>query len=271
MLKSLKLIMITLLSFFTLLYLLAVTLLYFNQEKIIFPAERLLQEYEFKFDGKFEELYISMSDNIKLNGLLFKAENSKGLIFYLHGNGGALDSWGDIASTYTNLGYDIFILDYRGYGKSEGYIESEDQFFSDVKKSYAELLKRYDEDAVIIMGYSIGTGSAAMLASLNNPKLLILKAPYYSLNNVIDGRVPFMPDFLRKYKFETYKFLENVKCPIYTFHGTKDRVIPYSNSEKLKEAFPDKIDLTTLQGTDHLINGNNKVFTAKLAEILEAD
>ena len=269
MLKSLKFIMIALISFFTVIYLLIVTLLYFNQEKLIFPATKLSKQYEFNYGSTFEELYIPVEEDVKLNGLLFKAENSKGLIFYLHGNGGCLDTWGDIAVTYTDLGYDIFILDYRGYGKSGGNIESENQFFEDVKKSYAELLKRYTEDNVIIMGYSIGTGSAAMLASLNNPKLLILKAPYYNLSNVIDGRVPFMPEFLRKYKFETHKFLENVNCPVYVFHGTKDKIIPYSNSEKLKEEFPDKIELTTLKGTDHLINGNIKAYREKLAEILD--
>ncbi len=250
-------------------YLLLVSYLYFNQEDMIFPGQRLNKDYKFAWPSDYEEINIPVENNVNLNGLLFKAKESKGLIFYLHGNGGNLKTWGGIAQTYTDLGYDIFILDYRGYGKSGGNIESEEEFLEDIRKAYAGLLKTYDESNIILIGYSIGTGAAAMLASENNPEKLILKAPYYSLTEIIDGRMPFMPEFLQKYKFETYKFLEKVKCPVYIFHGTGDRVIPYSNSVKLKEMYPDKIEITTIKGGSHLINGDNRVYREKLVEILE--
>ncbi len=266
--KSLKRILLILGCFFAGLYLLIITVLYFQQESLLFPGAKLSPDYQFTYTDDFEELNIPVDDEININGLLFKAENTKGLVFYLHGNGGCLKTWGDIAQTYTGLGYDIFIPDYRGYGKSEGSIDSETQFFDDMRKAYAELIKRYNEDKVIIIGYSIGTGTAAMLAAENNPKTLILKAPYHSLTEVVDGRVPFMPHFLLKYKFETYKYLPKVNMPIYIFHGTADRIIPYSNSVKLKEELAEKIDFTTLQGEGHQLR-YNQVYLNKLAEILE--
>ncbi|MGK4569129.1 alpha/beta fold hydrolase [Flavobacterium sp. 3HN19-14] len=64
---------------------------------------------------------------------------------------------GNIAEIYTSLGYDCFIPDYRGYGKSGGEIESESQFLSDVDLLYKDMLKRYAEDKIVIIGYSIGT------------------------------------------------------------------------------------------------------------------
>lgn len=267
--KDLRMILFSLGGFLFGVYVLLISYLYFQQDGMIFQASKLSPDYKFEYPGSVEEISIAVSDDVKLNGLLFKANNSKGLIFYLHGNGGCLDSWGDIAPAYTRLGYDIFILDYRGYGKSNGSIESEDQFLDDVKLAYSELLKRYEENKIIIVGYSIGTGSAAMLASINHPKALILKAPYYSLTKVIDSRVPFMPEFLLKYKFETYKYLEKVKVPIYIFHGTADRVISYENSVQLMEHINNRAELTTLQGTEHLIDGDNPVYANKLAAILE--
>jgi len=57
----------------------------------------------------------------------------------LHGNAGTVETWGNIATNYTKLGYDIFILDYRGFGKSEGEITSEDQLFSDISSAYKQL------------------------------------------------------------------------------------------------------------------------------------
>ena len=76
---------------------------------------------------------IKMNDNTLLNGLLFKTDNSKGVIFYLHGNAGSLNSWGEVAKAYTDLNYDVFMIDYRGYGKSEGSISSQGQFFQDMQ------------------------------------------------------------------------------------------------------------------------------------------
>src|SRR5690606_3381365 len=128
--KSLKMILLSLGGFFLVVYMLLVAFLYFEQDSMIFHPSKLKADYEFNYTGAVEEITITASDGIKLNGLLFKSEESKGLVFYLHGNGGCLDSWGDIAPTYTDLGYDIFILDYRGYGKSGGTIETEEQFLN---------------------------------------------------------------------------------------------------------------------------------------------
>ena len=99
-------------------------LVYLMQEKIIFYPTKLAQDHPFEFDSDYEELSIVAEDSVFLNGLLFTVDSSAGLIFYLHGNAGALDSWGEVAEEYTKLNYDIFILDYRGYGKSEGSISS---------------------------------------------------------------------------------------------------------------------------------------------------
>ena len=102
------------------LYIFLCIVLYSFQERLIFFPEKLDKNYQFEFGQKFEEQNIKTTDGKLINGLLFKTHNSKGLIFYLHGNAGSLSSWGEVAKTYTDLNYDIFIFDYRGYGKSEG-------------------------------------------------------------------------------------------------------------------------------------------------------
>jgi len=255
--KKLRFIVLAFCSLFAILYILIVSYLYFNQEDFIFQPSKLGKEYKFQFEEKFEELNIPSFDNVNLNGLLFKAEKSKGLIFYLHGNAGALDSWGRISKTFTNLGYDIFILDYRGFGKSEGQIENEQQFYKDVTFAYKKLLSQYTENRVIIIGYSIGTSAASYLASRNNPKALILQAPYYSFSEMTDSRFPFLPEFVLKYKFETNTFIQQIKAPIYIFHGDKDQVISFSNSVKLQKLLKPLDHFYPLENQDHLnINDN---------------
>ncbi len=118
-------ILIKILSTAFLLVVIIFLLLFFFQEKLIFFPEKLDKNFKFNFPSKFDEINIKTGDNKLLNGLLFKADNPKGLIFYLHGNAGSLNSWGEVAKTYVNLHYDVFILDYRGYGKSEGSISSQ--------------------------------------------------------------------------------------------------------------------------------------------------
>ena len=107
------------------LYILVCGLMFVLQEKLIFFPQKLDKDHQFSFRQPFEEVYIKTEDQKSLHGLLFRADSSKGLIFYLHGNAGSLDAWGEVAETYTRLHHDVFLLDYRGYGKSEGAIESE--------------------------------------------------------------------------------------------------------------------------------------------------
>ncbi len=236
---------------------------------MIFHPTKLAADYKYGFGQNFEEIIIPSFDNNKLNGVLFKTKSPKGLVFYLHGNAGAVDSWGNIADVYNHLGYDIFVLDYRGYGKSEGSIESEEQFYKDITVAYKKLLTRYEERKVVIMGYSIGTGPATYLASKNHPKSLILQAPYFSLTELSDSKVPFVPNFLKKYNFETNVFIAKVKAPIYLFHGNKDLLIPIENSEKLSKLIKPNDHFITLKNEDHLGINQNEDFLSELKIILE--
>lgn len=250
------------------LYIIICIFLYFFQEKIIFYPEKLDKNYQFRFSGKFEEISITTTDNHLLNTVLFSADSSRGLIFYLHGNAGSVATWGEMAGTYTSLGYDVFMLDYRGYGKSEGSISGQEQFFSDIQEAYNEMRKRYKEDSIVILGYSIGTGPAAKLASDNHPRLLILQAPYYSLGDVMRNYYPIIPTFLLKYKFRTNDFLRRCKVPTIIFHSTDDEVIYYGSSLKLKKNLKRGDTLITLEGAGHNGITANKGYLSNLERIL---
>lgn len=250
------------------LYLIICLILYAKQENVIFYPQKLAKDFKFQFEQPFEEIDISSTDGAELNGLLFKAGDPKGVILYLHGNGGALDTWGDVATIYTSLNYDVFILDYPGYGKSEGEISSQEQLFQDIQIVYDKLKERYTEDKIIILGYSIGTGPAAHLASDNNPKLLILQAPYYSLVDMMKQSFTWVPTFILKYKFETNAYLKKVKVPVVIFHGNQDEVIYYGSSLKLKEEFKKGDTLITLEGQGHNGITDNSVYKSEMKRIL---
>ncbi|HMI07611.1 MAG TPA: alpha/beta fold hydrolase, partial [Flavobacterium sp.] len=256
--------------FFGVLYLVFLSYIYFNQADMIFQATKLPNNYKFNYQQKFEEISIPSFDNKKLHGLLFKAENPKGLVFYLHGNAGALDTWGDIATKYTSLGYDVFILDYRGFGKSEGEIENEVQFYKDISAAYKMMGNRYEERQIVIIGYSIGTGPAAFLASENKPAALVLQAPYFSLTELADSRMPLVPDFIKKFSFETHDFIQRIKAPVFIFHGNADQVIPFENSVRLSKLLKPSDRFFKLEGQGHGGMNDNQEYLLKLKVILDS-
>ncbi|MFT3705947.1 MAG: alpha/beta fold hydrolase [Agriterribacter sp.] len=263
-----KIILLRTLKLLVIFYIIICVLLFLFQEKLIFFPKRLPKDHSFKFNQPFEEINIRTKDNTLLNSILFKADSSRGVIFYLHGNAGCLDTWGDVAQTYTDLHFDVFMIDYRGYGKSEGSINGQAQFFEDVQAAYDELKTKYAEDKIIVLGYSIGTGAAAKTASANNPKLLILQAPYYSLTDMMRHTYPIVPTFILKYKFETSDYLKQCKMPVVIFHGDRDEVIYYGSSLKLQKELKKEDRLITLAKQGHNGITENIYYKSELEKIL---
>lgn len=215
-------------------YLMVGSLLYIFQERLIFLPETLPRDYAYELSHPFEELYFNTAENVEINALLIKAENSKGLIYYHHGNAGNLVRWSQIASYFVTLGYDVLIYDYRTYGKSTGNL-SETALYADAELLYEYAKTKYKESEITLYGRSLGTGIATYLGSKYNPSRLILETPYYSLLDVAQSRFPILPvKQLMTYEIPSYQFLKEVNCPIMMIHGTSDRVIPYKSALKLK-------------------------------------
>lgn len=253
------------------LYVVACVLLYFFQEKMLFHPESVSKSVHYSYDSEFTEAFYEVEKGIELNSLLFKSDSLKSerrkLIFFIHGNGGNLATLGGIAPNFTSKGYDCFLYDYRGYGKSGGSITSEEELFSDAQILYDQMKQLYSEEDITIVGYSIGTGIASWLASENAPHQLILEAPYFSMKDIMDRNYPIFPKFLLQYPLESNTYLNQTTCPIFIFHGDKDEAIPFISSQKLKKSIP-KIQLTRLKGLGHTGFSENENYQAKLTEIL---
>ncbi len=225
------------------LYALVCGVLYFSQERLIFHPDKLDEDYVF---SEGEEVELPVGDGISLNCLWMKEPGSKGAILYLHGNRGSNRRCYHQAQTMAGGGYDIFMPDYRGFGKSDGEIVSEEQLFGDVQAAYDFLKKHYAENRIVVVGYSIGSGMASYLAANNQPQQLVLLAPYTSVVDLKNGMAPFLPDFLLKYPLRSQAFLQQVKFPVTLFHGEFDEVIPFSSSEKLQAINPGLFKLVSL-------------------------
>ncbi len=256
-------------AFLIVLVILIYIFFYIRQERFFFNPKVLDKNYTYSFDQPFEEINIPVEKDIVLNALLFKTDSiRKGVILYFHGNAGAIHEWGERAYLYTENKYDVLFVDYRGYGKSDSFYKQESELYHDAQKIYDYVLTRYDEKDIVVLGYSIGTGFASYTAAMNNPKLLILEAPYYAWNEFIANIAP-VPQALINYEIPSYKFLGEVNCPIRIFHGSKDFLIkPEEHSKRLKKLYPDKIERTLIKGAGHNGIYFSKQYYDELKELL---
>jgi alpha-beta hydrolase superfamily lysophospholipase len=246
------------------------TALYYLQDYMLFKPEKLPIDFQFDYENQETKEYnLETRDGATINGLrFFPKGESKGVVLYLKGNSKSIKGWGKFAVDFTRHGYNVLMVDYRGFGKSTGR-RSQKAIKRDLQLVYNKLKEQTTEDRIILYGRSLGSGFAAKLASMNHPKMLVLDAPYYSLTKVTARYAPFMPlSLLLKYPLPTYKWLKYVQCPIHIIHGTHDKLIPFKTSIKLSKVNPKLTKLHTVIGGGHKNLNNFESYHSMLDDIL---
>ena len=224
---------------------------YLLQDKFIFKPEKLSPDFEFKYDAPFEEINFDVATGVRINGLHFFRNETKGIILYFHGNSRSIKGWAKYARDFYRYDYDVVLVDYRGFGKSTGK-RGEEDMLQDMQFVYKSLAAKYGEENLIVYGRSLGSGFAAKLAADNHPRYLILDAPYYNFKRVVERFLPFLPlQLVLRYHLRTDRWIPKIKCHIYIIHGTKDWLIPIKHSEALQKISPRKITLIRIHGGGH--------------------
>ncbi|HTE25660.1 alpha/beta hydrolase [Flavitalea sp.] len=226
-------------------------LIYFIQDRFIFKPEKLKQDFQFRFDVPFRELFFDIGPKVRINGLHFYRKDPLGLIFYLHGNTRSIKGWSKYAKDFYRYGYDVVLADYRGFGKSTGK-RSEADLLGDMQFVYQKLAEQYTEHHILVYGRSLGSGFACKIASENKPRYLILDSPYYNFLKVVGRFLPLLPlKWVLRYHLRTDKWIRHVNCHTYIIHGTRDWLIPIRHSEALQKINPNKITLIRIDGGGH--------------------
>lgn len=217
-------------------------ILQFLQEKVVFLPAVLPHHHAFDFKQSFEEYLWETPFEGKINVLHFRVENPKGVILYFHGNADNLHRWGKIAGEFCLFGYDILVMDYRGYGKSTGP-RNENYLYSDALFAFQFAKENYGEENIIVYGRSLGGAFALKVATENQPKFIVLEAAFYNLQDMVNRWLPIKVTDKVSPKM-TYHFLSNesilnVNVPLYHFHGSKDFVVPLASGKKLFTLYED--------------------------------
>ncbi|MEO1383281.1 MAG: alpha/beta fold hydrolase, partial [Bacteroidota bacterium] len=223
-----------LVAFIFLLYICVCIYLFFIQEKSIFPARKIPINQDLGFSLPHEEIFLDTPDGARVHGVMFPVDSARGVVLHFHGNGENVLDLEQDAKEFLEIGYTFLAMDYRSYGKSTGKL-SEKHLFEDALLFMQFLEKRgWKQSDIIVYGRSIGTGIATQLASVTQPRGLILYSPYYSMRSLVGELLPFLPTgLILQYPLNTAKYLKAVDCPVLILHGEKDHVIPFHNAQKL--------------------------------------
>lgn len=219
------------------LYTLALTAIWALQERLLFHPEVLPADHDFAFGADVHEVAIDVP-GARLVALHLRNPDPAGVVFYLHGNGGSLEGWFANAEVYRRINFDLFMVDYRGYGKSTGAIEDEAQLRGDVRAAWDTIAAQYAGRRRVIVGRSLGTALAAGLAAEVAPEQTILVAPYQSMLEMADLQFPWVPHLLLRYPLRTQDDAARVDGPLMILHGERDGLIPIAQAEAIAAGRP---------------------------------
>ncbi|MEZ4828943.1 MAG: alpha/beta fold hydrolase [Bacteroidia bacterium] len=234
----------------------------------LFHPEKLRQDYHFSFPWLCDEFFLTAPDGACIHGLRFPLPAPKGLILYFHGNADNLARWGQVAGDFLHLNYEVWMIDYRGFGKSTGRL-SEDALHSDAAMFYDYALTVFPPEKIVIYGRSLGSALATRLASEVTSRQLILETPFFNLPELLLHYVPFIGDKIPwEYQFRSDLYIRKVDVPITIFHGTKDEVVPYGEGTKFEGLLGEKVLFITVEGGKHKNIGEYRLYHEVLESIL---
>ncbi|MCY7291906.1 MAG: alpha/beta hydrolase [Ferruginibacter sp.] len=245
--------------------------LFYLQDKFLFHPKKLAAGYQFKFDGKFEEMNVPFNEEDTMNLIKFLPENepSRGVVIYYHGNMNNVEHYAAFTKPFTKNGYEVWMEDYPGFGKSTGEI-TEKKLYDQAWQVKRMADAKFGTDSIIIYGKSLGTGIAANVASRSKANMLILETPYYSIPSLFSSYAFIYPNqMMSNYKIPTYSFVEEVAYPVIIFHGTKDRVIPLRSAKKLLAVLKKTDKFITVNGATHQDINAKPVYYSAIDSLLK--
>jgi fermentation-respiration switch protein FrsA (DUF1100 family) len=256
-------------------WLLLSILLYFLQPKFVyFPtAELVLTPSYIQLD--YEDVFIKTDANTTIHGWFIPHNNPRGTLLFFHGNGGNISHRLDSLAIFNSLGLSVLIIDYSGYGQSEGN-PSEQGTYKDAEAAWQYLLteKQLNSKDIIIFGRSLGGAVAIWLANQNEPRALIVESAFSSVADIGKHYYPYLPvSLLARIKYPSHNLITSIKCPVLFVHSPDDDIVPYKFGRKLFMAANEPKEFLDIQGGHndgffvsgkHYVNGLDEFISKNL-------
>ncbi|MFH1845994.1 MAG: alpha/beta hydrolase [Candidatus Omnitrophota bacterium] len=243
---------------------------YIETHSIFYPMKEMI--YDPSLAGLvYEDVYFNTGDNIKLNGWFVKNDNAEYTLLLFHGNAGNISHRIDKLAVLNDLDVNVFIFDFRGYGKSKGK-PSEQGLYKDGQAAYDYLIKEKNiqPEKIILYGASLGAGGAIDLAKKVKVKALITESAFTSVKDMARIAYPIMPPFVFSSKFNAISKSKDITYPKLLIHSIDDEIVPFRLAEKLFNAASDPKKLLKLHGGHNtMFLDSEKEYKSGIKEFLE--
>jgi fermentation-respiration switch protein FrsA (DUF1100 family) len=234
---------------------------YFGQRKLMyFPDRTRVQPAEVGLPDVAERV-LKTPDGARVVAWYGKARPGQPTLLYFHGNGGSLSIRAERIRRFMGEGWGVYMMTYRGYGGSTGK-PTETHNVADARLAYGALvLEGVAPGSIIAYGESLGTGIATRIAIERQVAGLILESPYTSIVDVAAQAYPFLPVRLFLVdRYETSRYIPNVKVPLLILHGERDGVVPVAMGRELARLANEPKRLVVVPEGRHsnlYVDGNN--------------
>ena len=201
-----------------------------------------------------ETVSITTRDGVRLSGWYLGAPDSKATLLFFHGNAGNISGRLDKAKGWVERGVSVFLVDYRGYGKSEGKITKPEDLLEDAHAALAwlEEERNIPAERIILYGESIGSFPATRLAREKHFVGLVLEAPFTTLLELARVHYAWVPEFLLKgFAMNNEEAISGAKAPVFILHGRQDEICPVAMGERLYELAPAPKEFFGVPGGSH--------------------
>ena len=217
-------------------YVLLALMLFLFQDRMVFLSNlpgRALTATPRDAGFDYEDVTLETSDGLKLHGWYVPAAQARGVVLFLHGNAGNISHRLDSIAIFRELGLDTLIIDYRGYGQSQGK-PSEQGTYLDAEAAWHYLVSNREvaADRIIVFGRSLGGAVAAWLANQYRPAALIIESSFSSALDMARKLYPFMPvRLITRLDYPVKLYVSRLHCPLLVIHSRDDEIIPFTMAE----------------------------------------
>lgn len=232
------------------LYLGLILILYLFQARLIYFPTRPIDATPADIGLRYEDVRLKTSDGVALAGWFIPVDHAKGTVLFFHGNAGNISHRLQSVDTFHQLGLNVFIIDYRGYGQSEGS-PGERGTYRDAEAAWHYLTreKQIPADEIIVFGRSLGGGVGTWLVRKHRPGALILESTFTAVPDLAAEYYPFLPvRWLARIQYNTVSLLPEVNCPVLIVHSSEDEIIPYHHGQRLFAVAKEPKAFIELQG-----------------------
>ena len=225
-------------------------LYYFANRAVYYPSKYPEGFWDAQKLVGASDAWMDTADGVKIHGWWARREGSALATLFLHGNAGNITNRAPRMQEIVAAGSSVLMLDYRGYGKSNGH-PSEQGLYRDSEAGYIYLLGQgYRPEQIILHGESLGTAVAIDLASRRPSAALILEAPFTSASAVAGTVVPLVGPLLIR-SFDSLTKIRWIRMPMFFMHGDRDEVIPLRLGQELFAAAQGSKTFWDVQGAGH--------------------